>query len=99
MFFGDALSAEDAHTLGLCNKVVPRADLESVAREWGERLAHGPTFALGLSKRLLTRAYESSLEACLEEEAFAQSLAAQSEDVAEGMRAFAEHRRPEFKGR
>jgi 2-(1,2-epoxy-1,2-dihydrophenyl)acetyl-CoA isomerase len=78
---------------------VPRAELESVAREWGERLARGPTFALGLSKRLLNRAYESSLESCLEEEGFAQSLVAQSEDLAEGMRAFAEHRPPQFKGR
>jgi len=99
VFFGDALAAEDARALGLCNKVVPRAELESTAREWGERLARGPTFALGLSKRLLTRAYESSLEACLEEEGFAQSLVAQSEDMAEGMRAFAARRAPQFKGR
>ena len=47
----------------------------------------------------MNRAYESDLETCLEEEAFAQSLVAQSEDLAEGMRAFAERRRPEFKGR
>jgi len=99
VFLGDALPAEEARALGLCNKVVPRAELESAAREWGERLARGPTFALGLSKRLLNRAYENSLETCLEEEAFAQSLAAQSEDMTEGMRAFAEQRRPEFKGR
>lgn len=99
VLLGDALSAEDARAAGLCNRVVPRAELEAAAREWGERLAGGPTFALGLSKRLLTRAYESTLEACLEEEAFAQSLVAQSEDMAEGMRAFAERRRPDFKGR
>ena len=99
IFFGDALAAEDARVLGLCNKVVPRAELESAARTWGDRLAHGPTFALGLSKRLLNRAYESTLEACLEEEGFAQSLVAQSEDLAEGMRAFAERRAPQFKGR
>jgi 2-(1,2-epoxy-1,2-dihydrophenyl)acetyl-CoA isomerase len=99
VLLGDAIAAEDALRLGLCNRVVPRADLEGAAREWGRRLAAGPTFALGLSKRLLTRAYESGLEACLEEEAFAQSLAAGSEDVAEGMRAFVERRSPEFKGR
>ena len=64
-----------------------------------ERLARGPTLALGLSKRLLQRAYESGLETCLEEEALAQTLVAQSEDLQEGMRAFAERRKPEFKGR
>jgi 2-(1,2-epoxy-1,2-dihydrophenyl)acetyl-CoA isomerase len=99
VFFGDAISAEEACALGLCNKVVPREQLEAAARAWGERLAAGPTFALGMSKRLLNRAYESSLEACLEEEALAQSLVAQSEDMAEGLRAFAERRKPEFKGR
>jgi 2-(1,2-epoxy-1,2-dihydrophenyl)acetyl-CoA isomerase len=63
------------------------------------RLAEGPTFALGLSKRLLERAYTSSLDTCLEEEALAQSLVARSEDMAEGVRAFAERRAPVFKGR
>ena len=99
VLLGDALAAEDALRLGLVNKVVPRAGLEDAARTWGARLAAGPTFALGLSKRLLNRAYESGLETCLEEEAFAQSLVAQSDDVQEGLRAFAERRKPAFKGR
>src|SRR5262245_40071017 len=99
VLLGDDLPAEEALRLGLCNKVVPRGELEASARTWGDRLAHGPTFALGLSKRLLERAYESGLETCLEEEALAQSLVARSEDIQEGMRAFAERRNPEFKGR
>jgi 2-(1,2-epoxy-1,2-dihydrophenyl)acetyl-CoA isomerase len=99
VLFGDDLPAQEALRLGLCNKVVPRAELEAAARTWGDRLAHGPTFALGLSKRLLERAYESGLETCLEEEALAQSLVARSEDMQEGMRAFAERRNPDFKGR
>src|SRR5437667_170091 len=76
-----------------------RAVLEAAARAWGERLARGPTLALGMSKRLLQRAYESGLETCLEEEALAQTLVAESEDMREGVRAFAEKRKPEFKGR
>lgn len=99
VLFGDDVPAEEALRLGLCNKVVPRAELEAAARAWGERLAQGPTFALGLSKRLLEHAYESTLETCLEEEALAQSLVARSEDMQEGMRAFAERRKPDFKGR
>ena len=99
VLLGDDLPAEEALRIGLCNKVVPRPELESAARAWGDRLAHGPTFALGLSKRLLERAYESGLETCLEEEALAQSLVAGSEDMREGLRAFAERRKPDFKGR
>ncbi|MGH7893663.1 MAG: enoyl-CoA hydratase/isomerase family protein [Candidatus Binatia bacterium] len=99
VFFADDLPAAEALRLGLCNRVVPRADLERAAREWGERLAKGPTFALGMSKRLLERAYRADLETCFEEEGMAQSLVAQSEDTHEGMRAFGERRKPEFKGR
>lgn len=99
VFFGDDLPASDALRLGLCNRVVPRAELAASAREWGVRLAQGPTVALGLSKRLLERAYTSSLDTCLEEEALAQSLVARSEDMAEGVKAFSERRPPVFKGR
>jgi 2-(1,2-epoxy-1,2-dihydrophenyl)acetyl-CoA isomerase len=99
VFFADDVPAEEALRLGLCNRVVPRAELEDAVRVWAERLAAGPTFALGMSKRLLARAYESTLETCLEEEALAQSLVSQSEDMAEGVRAFAERRKPVFTGR
>jgi 2-(1,2-epoxy-1,2-dihydrophenyl)acetyl-CoA isomerase len=99
VFFGDDLSADDACRLGLVNKVVPRAELAATAESWGRRLASGPTFALGLSKRLLNRAYESTLETALEEEAFAQSLVVRSEDTREGMQSFVERRPPAFKGR
>jgi 2-(1,2-epoxy-1,2-dihydrophenyl)acetyl-CoA isomerase len=99
VFLGDALPAEEARRIGLVNRVVPRAGLEAAAREWGERLATGPTFALGLSKRLLNRALDVDLETALEEEALAQTLVAQSDDMREGVAAFAERRAPQFKGR
>jgi len=99
VFFGDDLSAEDALRIGLVNRVVPAADLLGAAREWAERLAQGPTFAIGMSKRLLNRSLESDLETALEEEALVQALVTQSEDTREGMTAFAERRQPAFKGR
>lgn len=99
VFFGDDLSAEDAHRVGLVSKVVAPDQLEATARDWAERLAKGPTFAIGLSKRLLNRSLESSFETALEEEAMAQMLVTQSEDTREGMTAFMERRQPQFKGR
>jgi 2-(1,2-epoxy-1,2-dihydrophenyl)acetyl-CoA isomerase len=99
VFFGDDLPAVEAARLGLVNQVVPAADLERTAREWARRLADGPTFALGLSKRLLNRAQGTDLDTCFAEEAFTQALVANSEDMREGIRAFLEKRPPAFKGR
>ncbi len=99
VFFGDDLSADEARGIGLVSKVVPGDQLEAAAREWAERLAKGPTLAIGMSKRLLNRSLESSFETALEEEALAQALVAQSEDTREGMMAFMERRTPQFKGR
>jgi 2-(1,2-epoxy-1,2-dihydrophenyl)acetyl-CoA isomerase len=99
VFFGDDMSAEEGERWGLVSKVVAPGQLEATAREWAERLAKGPTFAIGLSKRLLNRSLESSFETALEEEAMAQMLVTQSEDTREGMTAFMERRQPQFKGK
>src|SRR5262249_8940091 len=99
VFFGDDLSADAALQCGLVSKVVPADQLEAAARDWAERLAKGPTFAIGRSKRLLNRSLESVLATSLQEEALAQMLVTQSEDTREGMLAFAERRQPQFKGK
>ncbi|GIW40215.1 MAG: 2-(1,2-epoxy-1,2-dihydrophenyl)acetyl-CoA isomerase [Candidatus Binatia bacterium] len=98
VFFGDDLRAEEACRIGLVNKVVAPEELLPTAREWAERLAKGPTFAIGMSKRLLNRSLECSFETCLEEEALVQSLVTKSEDAQEGIRAFVERRQPRFRG-
>lgn len=99
VFFADDLSAEEAVRIGLANKSVPATELEAATREWATRLASGPTFALGMSKRLLNRSQDVDLETALEEEAMAVSIVTQSEDVQEGITAFVERRQPVFKGR
>src|SRR5215470_12389805 len=99
VFYGDDLSAADAERLGLVNKVVPAAELEAETKKWAARLASGPTFAIGLSKRLLNRSLQSDIETCFAEEAFTQALTANSEDMREGIRSFMEKRSPAFKGR
>src|SRR2546422_4977868 len=77
VFLGDELTAQDAERLGLVNKVVPAAELEKTVRVWAERLAAGPTFAIGLSKRLLNRSLAADMDAPFAEEAFTQALVAQ----------------------
>jgi 2-(1,2-epoxy-1,2-dihydrophenyl)acetyl-CoA isomerase len=99
VFFGDPISAADAAAAGLINKVVAAADLERTTNEWAERLAKGPTRSIGASKTLLNRALQTDLETALEEEAMAQALVSQTGDFSEGVRAFAEKREPEFRGR
>ena len=51
-----------------------KAELERTVREWAERLARGPTFAIGLSKRLLNRSLQADLDTLFAEEAFTQAL-------------------------
>jgi 2-(1,2-epoxy-1,2-dihydrophenyl)acetyl-CoA isomerase len=99
VFFGDPISADEAHAAGLINKVVPPDELERATREWAERLARGPTRSIGASKTLLNRALETDLTGALEEEATAQAMISQTKDFSEGVRAFAEKRDPDFLGR
>jgi 2-(1,2-epoxy-1,2-dihydrophenyl)acetyl-CoA isomerase len=98
IFFGDDLAAADAERIGLVNKVVSREDLESTASEWAARLATSPTKAIGLAKWLINRSLESDRQTAFDEEAWAQELTVTTVDAGEGIRSFAERRKPEFKG-
>jgi 2-(1,2-epoxy-1,2-dihydrophenyl)acetyl-CoA isomerase len=97
-FFGDDIHAADAERMGLVNRVVPQADLEKTVMEWAQRLASGPTVAIGTAKRLLNMSLDVSRQQALIDEAWGQELVGQSEDSVEGMKSFVERRDPEFKG-
>ena len=98
MFFGDDLGAEDAHALGIANRVLPGSDLRAATDEWAARLAKGPSKTIAMTKWLLNRSFESSRQSAFEEEAYAQELVNATADSAEGLRAFAERRDPDFQG-
>jgi 2-(1,2-epoxy-1,2-dihydrophenyl)acetyl-CoA isomerase len=98
IFFGDDLSAADAERIGIVNKIVPAADLEATTKEWAERLASGPTMAIGWAKKLLHDASELSRRDLLEEEAMLVEMNSHTVDSGEGVASFRERRQPEWKG-
>jgi 2-(1,2-epoxy-1,2-dihydrophenyl)acetyl-CoA isomerase len=99
MFTGDIIDAQEAERLGLINRVVPHADLTKQSRELAERLARGPTRAIGLCKRTLNVGITADLAAVLDAEAEGQALASQTEDHWEGVQAFLEKRPARFSGK
>jgi len=98
MFFGDGVSATEAATLGLVNRVVPDDELVKAASDWAARLATGPTRSISLTKWLVNRSLESDRAAAFHDEAIAQDLNMTTADAQEGVAAFVERRDPEYRG-
>jgi 2-(1,2-epoxy-1,2-dihydrophenyl)acetyl-CoA isomerase len=96
--FGDRVYGPEAARIGLINRSVPDGELMEAARQWAERLAAGPTLAIGAIKLALRRNLHGSFRDALHWEAMMQPLIAQTEDAAEGLMAFFQKRKPEFKG-
>ena len=98
-FFGDKVSATDAHAMGMIYRVVEGGRVLDEARSVARRLATLPTRGLGLTKRAFNQSLANDLDAQLEVEAELQAEAAGTADFAEGVRAFLEKRQPTFAGR
>ncbi len=96
LYTGDFITAEEALACGLYNRVVPAERLEQETRELAGRLARGPSFALGVTKEMLNRELDVSLDTALELEAQAQAVCMQHPDYGEAYRAFTEKREPRF---
>ncbi len=97
LYTGDFISAQEAERLGLYNRVVPAAQLAATTREFAERLARGPAFALAKTKEMLDREAQMSLDAALESEAQAQAICMQHPDYREAYEAFVNKREAQFK--
>ncbi len=97
LYTGDFISAEEAERIGLYNRVVAPEELAQATHELAARLARGPGFALAMTKEMLNRELDVSLDTALEWEAQAQATCMQHPDYREAYEAFVEKREPNFR--
>ena len=96
---GEAFTADDALRLGLVNRVVPGAELDSATAALAQRLANGPTLAYGAMKRLMRASMDHTLPEQLAAEKDAFVHCAGTEDFRAGVEAFHLRQSPQFVGR
>jgi enoyl-CoA hydratase len=99
MITGRLLSPDDALQIGLVNYVYPKETFEQDVQAYASALAHGPARAISLIKRSVVEGIEEPLTAGLALERELQNRLFITEDAKEGLAAFGEKRKPNFKGR
>jgi 2-(1,2-epoxy-1,2-dihydrophenyl)acetyl-CoA isomerase len=99
MMLGDKVSVEEAERLGMIYKVIPSETFSEEVDKLAVHVANMPTQALGFIKQMLNKSMTNTLEEQLELEGKLQIKSAQSEDYSEGVNAFVEKRKPNFKGK
>jgi enoyl-CoA hydratase/carnithine racemase len=99
IFTGSMVSAIEAEKMGLANRVVPHDQLMPVTMELAERMSRNPPGVLRLAKESIYRSLSSDLETAFARETQVQTECFHSEDFLEGVTAFTEKRKPQFRGR
>lgn len=99
LLLGRRLTAQEALAYGLINRVVPMKDLLATAEEYARRLCENGPLALRAVKELAVRSQSLPLEDGIRLETAFQEYLRTTEDAKEGPKAFAEKRKPEYKGK
>ncbi|MDO9210662.1 MAG: enoyl-CoA hydratase-related protein [Deltaproteobacteria bacterium] len=99
IFTGDIIEAQEAERIGLLNKVFPAKELMPQTMAIAKKICSKAPLALKLAKMAMNMGMETGLQVGLGYEKLARTLVHGSEDRLEGMRAFVEKRKPQFKGR
>lgn len=99
LLFPRRVTAQEAHELGIANRVVAAAELRAEAERTARALAEGPTVAYAALKEAVAFGLTHSLEETLQKEDELQTRAGQSEDHAIAVRAFVDKEKPKYLGR
>ena len=99
ILMGESITAEEAYRIGLINKVVPQSELMNEVKRWVEILLERGPLALRAAKQAMLQGLSLPLDdgMKLEQKLFASLL--QTDDACEGPAAFAQKRKPNFKGK
>jgi enoyl-CoA hydratase/carnithine racemase len=96
---GETIDPATAHTRGIVDRLIPEDNFDDEVMAYASKLAEGPTLAQGMAKLSINKGTEASLAEGLAIERSHQNILFKSDDAAEGVNAFVEKRKPEFKGR
>ena len=99
LWTGRLVGAEEAKSLGLATEVVADDQLRARATELAHAIAHGPSVAIEIAKRLVRDSEGRDLVTQIEQEEFMQAATRGTEDAKEGRLSFLEKREPRFTGR
>ncbi len=96
---GDLITAEEAHRLGVVNRIAPRAEFSAAVQAVVDKLLTRGPVALKLAKMSLNMATQAPMDAGFQFEILAQSVLFETADKDEGINAFLEKRAPKFEGK
>lgn len=95
---GSKITAQQAYDWGMINRVVKPEELDVEVQKFADYYKSAPTKAIALMKKMLNKSFQSDLDTMLEYETYCQEIAGRSNDNKEGVAAFNEKRKPQFKG-
>jgi enoyl-CoA hydratase/carnithine racemase len=98
LLLGEQISAEEAETLGIVNRVVPAAEFDQAVRDWAEKLASKSPVMMRLGKEAMFRQLDMPFVEALEFLRSQLAVAFSTDDLHEGVKAFFEKREPHWTG-